>query len=385
VAGFLQWTLLALYPVAQAAAIADETSRSAQHHHSQACNCQQRLFLMDADTYRLLCEPDFLSVLLVLPSKSFIRMVPMKKHTFIINALILLIVVVMVGAAEILQENEIIFPEITAIAVGALMAPKLAWRTNRTRILLLIMVCAVLGVGIVRFLPAALWIKISVAYAVSEVIFLCSGTSFAPMISAIVLPVLLGTESPVYLIAALLLTLLILVCHVLLEKTGIKEAPAFVPSRASRQDWIDALVRLALVAPIAFIVLRMDARFVIAPPLLVAFTEFSRRESGARKRPITVVAAITLCAMAGAACRWLIHLKLALPLTLAALVAAVLMIAVLSALKAYVPPAGALCILPMLIPAERVALYPLQIFAGACLAMGLSLWVFRSKTQKTPA
>lgn len=305
----------------------------------------------------------------------------MKKQTIIIYGMILLIVTVMVGAAELLHENEIIFPEITAIAVGALMAPKLAWRTNRIRILILIMICAVLGVGIVLFLPAALWIKIAVAYAVSEVIFLCSGTSFAPMISAIVLPVLLGTESPVYLIAAFLLTLLILGCHVLLERTGIKEAPVFTPIRASRQDWVDALVRLILVAVIAFIVLRLDARFVIAPPLLVAFTEFSRRDSGAQKRPVTVVAAITLCACAGAACRLGIHLKLGLPLTLAAIVAAVLMIVILSTLKAYVPPAGALCILPMLIPAERVVTYPLQILIGAYLAMALSLWVFRSKKQ----
>ena len=307
----------------------------------------------------------------------------MKKANLILYAMILLIVAVMVGAAELLHENEIIFPEITAIAVGALMAPKLAWRTNRIRILVLIMICAVLGVGIVLFLPAALWIKISVAYAVSEVIFLCSGTSFAPMISAIVLPVLLGTESPVYLAAAFLLTLLILVCHALLVKTGLKPAADFTPVRASRQDWWDAVVRLVLVAPLAYIVLRLDARFVIAPPLLVAFTEFSRRDSGARKRPVTVVAAITLCACAGALCRFLLHLTLDLPLTLAALVAAALMIVILTRLKAFVPPAGALCILPMLIPAERVITYPLQICVGACLAMGLSLWVFRTKKEPT--
>jgi len=101
----------------------------------------------------------------------------MKKNNLIVYGMILLIVAAMVGAAELLQENEIIFPEITAIAVGALMAPKLAWRTNRIRILILIMICAVLGVGIVLFLPVALWIKIAVAYAVSEVIFLCSGTN----------------------------------------------------------------------------------------------------------------------------------------------------------------------------------------------------------------
>ena len=309
----------------------------------------------------------------------------MKRTNLPVYGMILLIVAVMVGAAELLHENEIIFPEITAIAVGAFMAPKLAWRTSRIRLLVSIMICAVLGVGIVLFLPAALWVKISVAYAVAEVIFLCSGTTFAPMISAIVLPVLLGTESPVYLAAALVLTLLILGCHILLVRRGIKPDVDFSPVKPSRQDWLDAVVRLALVAPIAYIVLRLDARFVIAPPLLVAFTEFSRRDSGTRKRPVTVVAAITLCAVAGAVCRWLIHLQLGLPLTLAAIVAAILMIAILSALKAYVPPAGALCILPMLIPAERVVLYPLQICIGACLAMGLSLWVFRAKGQKVAA
>ena len=63
----------------------------------------------------------------------------MKKQG-IVYTMVLLIVAAMVGAAELLGENEIIFPEITAIAVGALMAPKLAWKTNRKRILGLIMI-----------------------------------------------------------------------------------------------------------------------------------------------------------------------------------------------------------------------------------------------------
>ena len=299
----------------------------------------------------------------------------MKKQG-IVYGMVLLIVAVMVGAAEILGENEIIFPEITAIAVGALMAPKLAWKTNRKRILILIMVCAVLGIGIVRFVPGPTWVKITLAYGVAEVIFLKSGTSFAPMISAIALPVLLGAESIVYPVAALVLTSLILGCHMVLVRGGIKEDAVFVPVKAVRQDWIDAGVRLVLVAAAAWIVLRLDGRFVIAPPLLVAFTEFSRRDSGARKRPVTVVAAIGLCGLAGAVCRYVIHMSLNLPLTLAAVAAAGLMILILTKLKAYVPPAGALCILPMLIPAEKVVGYPLQILIGAALFMGLSLAVF---------
>jgi len=300
----------------------------------------------------------------------------MKRDT-IVNGMVLLIVAVMVGAAELFDQNEIIFPEITAIAVGALMAPKLAWKTNRIRILGLIMVCAVLGVGIVLFVPGPVWVKITLAYGVAEVIYLRSGTSFAPMISAIALPVLLGTESVIYPVAALVLTILILGCHIVLELGGIKEPIEFSPIRVEQRDWIDAGVRLGVVAVAAWIVLKLDCRFVIAPPLLVAFTEFSKRESGARKMPVKVVAAITLCGLAGVACRYVIHLSLRLPLTLAAVTAAALMILILKKLRAYIPPAGALCILPMLIPAEKVLGYPLQILVGAALFMGMALLFFR--------
>ena len=124
--------------------------------------------------------------------------------------MVLLIITAMVGAAEILHQHEIIFPEITAIAVGALMAPKMTWNTSRSRILIFIMICALCGVGIVLFVPGPVWFKVTLAYGIAEVIYLCSGTSFAPMISAIALPVLLGTESAVYPIAAFLLTVLML-------------------------------------------------------------------------------------------------------------------------------------------------------------------------------
>lgn len=301
------------------------------------------------------------------------------KNTWIIRGMVLLIVAAMVGAAELLGENEIIFPEITAIAVGALMAPKLVWKTDRKRILALIMICAILGIGIVRFVSGPTWVKITLAYAVAEVIYLKSGTSFAPMISAIALPVLLGAESVVYPIAALVLTTLILLCHMMLEWTGIKERVEFVSVRTDRQDWVDAGIRLGIVALTAWVVLKVNCRFVIAPPLLVAFTEFSKRDSGVRNRPRTVVAAIALCGLAGTICRYVIHLSLHLPLTLAAVIAAVFMILILERLRVYVPPAGALCILPMLIPAEKVIGYPLQILAGAALFMCLSLLVFPKK------
>lgn len=212
------------------------------------------------------------------------------KRQLVIYSIVLLIVVTMVGASELLHQHEIIFLEITAIAVGAFMAPKMSWKVSRIRILIFIMICALAGVGIVLFIPGPVWFRVTLTYGITEVIYLLSGTSFAPMISAIAFPVLLGIESPVY-----------------------------------------------------------------------------------------FVAAIALCALIGAGCRYLIVMEWNLPLTLASLVAAVGMILILTGLKAFIPPAGALCILPMLIPEEAVMGYPVQIFAGAALFMVFSLTIFRNR------
>ena len=45
----------------------------------------------------------------------------------------LLLVGLMVGVAELLNEKEIIFPEITALAVGYMVAEKRSWKVNGKR------------------------------------------------------------------------------------------------------------------------------------------------------------------------------------------------------------------------------------------------------------
>ena len=127
--------------------------------------------------------------------------------------------------------------------------------------------------------------------------------------------------------------------------------------------------------------LALDCRFAVAPPLLVAFTEFSSPTAAARKRPFRAGAAIVLCALAGTASRLLLQGALGLPLTLAALLAAAAMIAILRSLGMYVPPAGALAILPMLLPAERLPRYPLQIALGTALFLALAITVFREREE----
>lgn len=81
----------------------------------------------------------------------------MRKKEWIRNISAIIVVAAMVMAAELLHEKEIIFPEITALATGALVAPKRSWQTNRLLMVALIAVCSVTGVLIVQYIPMALW------------------------------------------------------------------------------------------------------------------------------------------------------------------------------------------------------------------------------------
>ncbi len=242
----------------------------------------------------------------------------MKKILPIICAVAL--VAAMTYAAVLLDNREIIFPEIAAIAVGVLVSPQFSWNANKLRIFIYITVCAILGVAIVKWLPLPVWAQMITAFLLAQILLANSKTSFAPMISALVLPVMLQTDTVVYF------------------------------------------------------------RFVAAPPLLVAFTEFSNPASKARIVPVKSVALITLCGLFGAALRWFFCIKLIImPLYVTAVMTIICVILLMKAMKLYIPPAGAVSILAMLIPESSVTWFPLQIFIGASFIMLISVLFFKEK------
>ncbi len=151
----------------------------------------------------------------------------------------------MVGVSELLGEKEIIFPEITALTVGAIAAPKHSWKVSRARMIILIAVCSVIGILIVRFSPFPKAVGLTAAFALCQVIYLMSGTSFAPLISAAALPVLMDTETIIYPISAVTMTALTCLAQYILERAGVCEKENFVPlAKPDKFRWISAIVRV---------------------------------------------------------------------------------------------------------------------------------------------
>lgn len=295
----------------------------------------------------------------------------------------LLLVGLMVGIAELLNEKEIIFPEITALAVGYMVAQKRSWKVNGKRMLLLITICATVGVLIVRYSGLALFPQMIIAFSFAQILFMFSGTTFAPFVSAIVLPVMMQTKSFIYPISAVVLTILVIGFHQLFLKMKIREDEEYIPVMLnSKDDIIDTALRIVCVAIVGFVAIYFNYKFIIAPPLLVAFTEFSRPRNKVRNKPIKTVLVITGCALVGSLSRYLLTIKLELPLTVSALIATLIMLLILTYTKMYMPPVGAITILSMIIPEISVITYPLQIFVGSVVIIILSRVFFMWRQDK---
>lgn len=295
----------------------------------------------------------------------------------------LLLVGLMVGIAELLNEKEIIFPEITALAVGYMVAQKRSWKVNGKRMLLLITICATVGVLIVRYSGLTLFPQMIIAFSFAQILFMFSGTTFAPFVSAIVLPVMMQTKSFIYPISAVVLTILVIGFHQLFLKMEIRQDEEYIPVMLnSKDDIIDTALRIVCVAIVGFVAIYFDFKFVIAPPLLVAFTEFSRPRNKVRNKPIKTVLVITGCALVGSLSRYIFTIKLDLPLTVSALIATLIMLLILTYTKMYMPPVGAITILSMIIPQSSVITYPLQIFVGSVVIILLSRVFFMWRQDK---
>lgn len=268
----------------------------------------------------------------------------------------------MVAASELLHDKEVIFPEITAVAIGALAAPKQSWNVSRLR-LLTITAAAIIGVGLV-FVPIPPVIKAPLAMVCAAACVTASKTEFLPAISACVLPVLLGTKSPVYIGSVVVMTSLILLAQLILEKCGLREKSVFTPVQPDKQLFALRIRQIAAASVICMIPLLTKEIFFIAPPLIVAFFEMSKPNSKLLERSPQAASLMILASVSGVLSRFVLTEKLGLPLAVSAALSCAVILAAVCRMKLYFPPCGAIATLPFIIPEGALLRFPFEIAAG---------------------
>lgn len=301
------------------------------------------------------------------------------KKKLIPELMMIIIVSSMVLLSELFHEKEFIFPEITALAIGAWLAPKQVWKTNRIKLVILIGLYAILGVILVRYVDIADYFKVLIGFIICCIGLFVSKTTFAPLLSATILPVIMGTESWVYPIFATVMAFFIVIGQYLLEKYHYRKPFKYVlVDEDLKITVVLNIKRICALALISIFAFRFSIPFLIAPPLIVAFVELSANHHKLRSKALTLWGLVFIMSLLGSYSRLIFSEILYLPLTISALVAVIGMVIVMRIKDLYFPPAGALAILPLLISVDKLAIYPFVVGLGFAIFTIMAFMITRT-------
>ncbi|MEG0037705.1 MAG: HPP family protein [Bacteroides sp.] len=290
----------------------------------------------------------------------------------------ILMILFMIGVAEWTGEKEIIFPEMAALTIGLWIVDKRVWRVKRSAIVWLMTLGAFAGVCIVRYSPLSLTANLSLAFVLAGLSLLCSRTTLIPLISACMLPVLLHTETWVYPISVFFLSLILVLGQRILERYDIRQPIAHSPSdRNWKKDLFRWMALLAFVFPISALAIGTENTCLILPPLIVTFTEFAHSKAGFRNRPVQIFFILVGAATLGTVLQWVGYTYLHLPETVVAFVVIGLLFLFFERSGKFFAPAGALALIPMIVPQEQLLWLPLQAAVGTALFLTVAMIVFQ--------
>lgn len=276
-------------------------------------------------------------------------------------------VVAMAAVSDITSCSEILFPEITAIVCGAWIQPYQACNIDRPRMLLLMGSGAVFGVLLNLFVPEPMWVRAVLGYAFYALMMNIVAADMTPMLSAAILPVLLGMREWVYPVAVIVLVSLVCLGQMALERAGLREPLDCHPFRLPKdQAFTSWMKRLAVFAAISAPAYFLNQPFFAVPHMLVAYTELTRPDFTLRLRPWKGWCALAGAAMTGSLARAAVEAG-ALPLELALALAFVCLTLIWNGLRCWLPPAGAGLLLAFLVPYHGPLMYGLEAAAGAAV------------------
>lgn len=290
----------------------------------------------------------------------------------------LLLIAGMVFSAEWAGEKEIVFPEIAALAVGLWVVDKQVWRVGRWQSVFLMTVGATVGMCIARYSPFPLMADIMLAFVFAAGCLMAFRTTLVPMISACMLPVLLGAESWVYPLAVLTMTVLLVFGQIVMERFGWRHRVVYTPAERAWRPEVRKWSILSIVLSVLIAVpVWSGYTYCILPPLIVTFVEFSNPKAGFRHAPVLVFSLLAVGAVLGSVLLSVLHGQLGVPKGVVAGLICAALFAVSEWRGRLFAPAGAVALIPLIIPKEDLLWFPLQASAGAALFIVVSMALFQ--------
>ncbi len=269
-------------------------------------------------------------------------------------------------AAEATGQREIVFPEAGALCVGLWLMPKAVWNVRGRQVPLLLTGAALIGWGLNLLHPVGFEIRFLLAFCAVVVLLRTVRCNMYPVVSAAMLPVLIGTTSWVYPVSVGVLSTLLAVGRRWLPQTERVEYRPY-----GLRHWLRLAAALALIVVVGFAARRVlheawgtRVHYCMVPPLVVTMIEFANRRSGFRKRPWTVWGLIVVGAAVGTAAELWLHRTAGLPMAVGVACSATVMLLLFRRYKPFAP-ALAITLVPLLLPDGLLPWFPLLAALGA--------------------
>jgi hypothetical protein len=301
----------------------------------------------------------------------------------------IVLVVIMFALAETLGEKEIIFPEIAALAVGYWIMEKSPWQGTKLAIWASPTLAALTGVVVLRYLPFSPIFLIGCAFVLVVAQLKLLRSAVLPSLSAAILPIITHTTSWLYPLSVCILTAVIALGRLSLESLDHKEKSSNflheqegIPAEAGKIlpeiiYWGKILAGVLLVTAFA---LQSSYLFMIAPPLMVGFVELSKPNRSARRTPGKILLLLFLAAFSGVLWLYLVSSVLHGSLWISSGLSLVSVFLLYNALQVSFPPAVAIALLPVLVPAASLWMYPLHVLLGSTLFILLAIYCFKDSS-----
>ena len=199
-----------------------------------------------------------------------------------------------------------------------------------------------------------------------------------PLVSALILPVLLHTTSWVYPLSVLTMTIIIITVKHIFEQNGVRSRFEYTPSdkpiKSAVSIWTGMTVCILLIAAIGYYSTYI---YIIIPPLIVSFVEFVNTKAGFRNRPVLTVLLLSVCSLIGSTFQLVGHFYLGLPLAVVAFSILIAVFGLFEWLGKFFAPAGAISLIPLLLPEEVLPYLPLEVFVGAVFFIAIAMIFFQ--------
>lgn len=256
------------------------------------------------------------------------------------------------------EEPAIIFPEGAALVIGFWVLAHPGWSVSRWRLIVLPPACAMLGVAL-TWLPWPRWVGEAIALTVALLALQVLRSRLAPSVSAAMFPVVFDVHTWLFPVSVLVICVTIaagdgIVWH---RGTAVRGGlPARWPWSGVGGFWLVALVWIAVGALFAVV-----PAAALAPPLFVSCLEWITGSAWHLPTGLRRWGVVTGAALAGSTAVWLCPFG-----AVAGPVGAAVTMLLLLAVRDYHPPAVAISLIPLVIPASTP-----WAFTGA-IALGFS-------------